>query len=107
MSNWADYIKGITGDARQEEVAVRVGVKQSTVSRWLRGQTIPGDTAVVALLAQEYGRNPVEAFIAAGMLDLDDWTDGALASDSVALLIELGIEDGRTLHQDDRDTRGA
>jgi transcriptional regulator with XRE-family HTH domain len=66
---WGRYVKYVIGDDDQTTVAARVGVSQPTVGRWLKGM-VP-DPGAVAALAEEYGRSVPEAFVAAGMLTVD------------------------------------
>lgn len=69
---WSAYLRKISGDAPQKDIAKKVGVTQPTVSRWLSAGLVPNDAAVVAHVAQQYERNPLEAFVAAGMLSPED-----------------------------------
>lgn len=78
-SMWAAYLEAVSGEDTQTDIANRLGIAQSTVSRWLDGRTVPTNSAVVAKFAQVYGRNPIEAMVAAGMLDLI--TAGAALTD--------------------------
>lgn len=89
---WAAYVRRITGDTTQKEIADRTGVNQTTISRWLRATNDPSHAGNVAALAIEYGRNPLEAFVAAGLLELDVALRG-LDQDSLDLLAE--VEGGR------------
>lgn len=67
METWAEYVKKLTGGESQDAVGEKVGVSGSTISRWRAGKR-PGDPAEVAALAQAYGGDVLEAFIAAGYL---------------------------------------
>lgn len=66
--SWVTYLQRITDGARQVEIAKRTGLNQANLSRWMRGETVPTDAAVVAHFAECYGANVLEALIAAGML---------------------------------------
>jgi transcriptional regulator with XRE-family HTH domain len=68
-NEWGRYVRYVIGDDDQTTVAARVGVSQPTVGRWLKGM-VP-DPGTVAALAEEYGRSVPEAFVAAGMLTVD------------------------------------
>lgn len=68
---WSAYVCAVIGDEAQQEVADAVGVSQATISRWKAGETVPTSHAAVASLALHYGRNPIEAMVAAGMLDVE------------------------------------
>ena len=69
MNNtWQAYVLRIMAQDEQADAAERVGVSQATVSRWRAGRYVPTEAAVVASFARAYGRNPLEAFVAAGML---------------------------------------
>lgn len=66
MTTWAAYVRRLIGSDTQAAVEARAGIHQTTVSRWLKGQTPqPGEAA---RLAQAYGGNVLEAFVAAGFL---------------------------------------
>lgn len=52
----------------QGEFATALGSNQPTISRWLNGLYVPDNAAEVAHMARKLGRNPLEAFVAAGML---------------------------------------
>lgn len=67
MSKWSEYVRELTGNEPQDEVGARIGVSGSTISRWRSGKN-PGNPAEVALLAQKYNREVLEAFVAAGYL---------------------------------------
>lgn len=85
---WAAYVFDLAGDRTQDEVAELVGTNQTTVGRWLRGAKVPTDAVTVAHVARSCGRNPLEAFVAAGMLDEDEAGRG-LSQDSRNLLAHL------------------
>ncbi len=88
MSNevWGRYVQYVIGDDDQTKAAARVGVSQPTVGRWIKGQ-VP-DAAHVAALAQEYDRSVPEAYVAAGMLTVDQ-VGRALSKSSRNLLADL------------------
>lgn len=71
---WAVYVTVVSAGAeeRQQDVAERSGVTQATISRWAGGKATPTNPAKVAAFAKAYGRNVLEAFIAAGMLEEED-----------------------------------
>lgn len=69
---WAAYVRTAIGDDTQETVARRSGIHQPTISRWLRGvQPQPSAPNVVAF-ARAYGLPPVQALVAAGVLNADE-----------------------------------
>jgi hypothetical protein len=88
---WADYVRAVTRGARQQVIADRLSesVHQATVSRWLRGDKVPISAAVVAHFARTYERNPLEAFVAAGMLTVEEAGRG-LSSVERQFLNQLG-----------------
>lgn len=92
MSVWANYVKAVTEPEShaQKEIAARAGVVQSTVGRWIRGSYTPDDAAVVAKFAESYGRNPVEAWVAAGVLTVEA-AGVALTKSDLAFLEECGL----------------
>jgi len=67
MSDWAKYVDSLTQGESQDAVGAKVGVAGSTISRWRSGSR-PGKPAEVAAFAVTYGRNVLEAFVAAGFL---------------------------------------
>jgi len=94
VSNWVEYVARLLGDEQQVVTAQRLGVNQGTISRWRTGKKVPTDAALIAAFAAEYGRNPVEAFVAAGALSWEVAKD-ALDADSRRLLAEIGVEGAR------------
>lgn len=85
---WSAYVTHLAGSRTQEEVAALVGTNQTTIGRWLRGTKVPTDAATVAHVSRSCGRNPLEGFVAAGMLDEDEAGRG-LDSESRDLLAGL------------------
>lgn len=90
-SAWPQYVERVSGTTDRAAIGKLAGLSASAASRWMTGATKPTQAGNVAHFAQECGRNPVEAFVAAGLLDLDD-TLGALGRESLDLLAEIGIE---------------
>lgn len=58
----------VTSHASRAEVAAAAGVDPASVSRWKTGRNTPSADRVIAV-ARHYGRNPIEALVAAGYLD--------------------------------------
>lgn len=87
-SQWPAYVEKVSGTTSRKAISDASGVHPSSVSRWFNGATQPTDAGNVAALAVAYKRNPVEAFVAAGLLELKD-AIGALTPDEVALLAEV------------------
>lgn len=93
---WSDYVREITrGSAQkaetQAEIGELVGVHQSTIGRWLRDdEPHPTDAAQIAKFAQAFDRNPLEAFVAAGILSEEEAGAG-LKADSRKLLDDLRV----------------
>ena len=85
---WAVYVLDLADGRTQSEVAELAGTNQTTVGRWLSGSKVPTDAAHVAKIARAFGRNPLEAFVAAGMLDEDEAGRG-LSDESRARLAML------------------
>ncbi len=107
--HWSEYVTACAKGRRQSDLAVLVGVDQSTVSRWLKGKGSP--TAENAMtLARVAGDSPITGLLAAGFLREDEVdgvvrvADGLGASTSDALLAELGRRLG--LHVSVRNERG-
>lgn len=91
MSKWSEYVKLVVRDEPQAVVRERLGMSQSTASRWMSGTYSPSDAATIAHFARTYGRNPLEAFVVAGVLEMDQVLP-ALNDDAVHLLAELGFQ---------------
>lgn len=73
MKKWAQYFSRLTAGLTQTQVAEKIGVAdQTTVGRWRRGETSPKDPSVVATVAQKFGANVLEAFVAAGFLNREE-----------------------------------
>lgn len=64
---WAAYVRRLMGDEQGADLARRISAGAPAISRWRNG-LVP-NSANVADLARAYGHNPLEAFVAAGMLD--------------------------------------
>lgn len=69
---WSEYVRREMGGRRQADVALVVGVNQTTVSRWIndKGQRPNADNAIA--FARAVGGNPVEALLVLGMLEPND-----------------------------------
>ena len=66
--NWPEYLRRITGNATQAQIAERIGIGRLSVCNWLHGKTNPKAETVIAV-ARVYQRSPIEALLAAGYLD--------------------------------------
>lgn len=64
---WARYVRRVSNGAGGSEIEKKTGIRQSNISRWLNEGTTP-QPAQAAKLAQSYGENVLEAFVAAGFL---------------------------------------
>lgn len=69
-SNWARYVRRISGDAGGSQIEQKTGIGQSNVSRWFTGTT--PTPAHAAKFAQSYDGNVLEAFVAAGFLTREE-----------------------------------
>ena len=87
---WSAYVVHLAEDRTQGRVAEMVGgtTNQTTVGRWLSGAKVPTDAATAAQFARAFGRNPLEAFVAAGMLEESEAGRG-LSDESRRLLSGL------------------
>jgi transcriptional regulator with XRE-family HTH domain len=94
--DWTEYVAAGVAGRNQGDIAVLVGVSQSTVSRWARG--VGGQPSVenVMSFARAVGDTPVAGLLAAGYLRHDE-LDGVIRlstglSDATtdSLLTELG-----------------
>ena len=84
VNTWQKYVQIVgedSSDMTQTAIGERTGIAQSTISRWLRGTKLPTEAAQVAKFAQSYKRNPLEAFVAAGMLTEAEAGRGLSAAD--------------------------
>lgn len=88
-NTWMAYLATIAPYTADNAIAKKTGVQQSMMSKWRHGQASPGLKMVTAV-ATAYGRNPVEAYVAAGLIDLD-LVIKSLRMDSILLLRELGF----------------
>lgn len=68
---WSKYIDATCNDAKNTEIARKVGVDPATVGRWRTGSTDPNPRQVVAY-ARAFGRSAAEALVAAGYLTADE-----------------------------------
>lgn len=80
---WSAYVTRLLmgSGKRESEFLAGLSVQQGTFNRWKNGKAVPDKAAVVAEFARQVGRNPLEAFVAAGMLDLDEAGRGLSAED--------------------------
>lgn len=98
MDIWAKYVAEIrvmAGGPTQDQMAEKTGVPQGTISRWLDAKNPSRDPANVAQFAKGYERNVLEAFVAAGLLEVEDARAG-MDDDSVAFLER--VKRGRKLN---------
>lgn len=66
---WWEYVQKVTGGAKQTAIAERTGIAQSSVNRW---QTVIPKSENVISFAKAYNRPPLEALLAAGIVNDDD-----------------------------------
>jgi transcriptional regulator with XRE-family HTH domain len=71
MTTWATYVARVARTDVSTEIAKATGINQSSVYRWLKEEATP-TTAHAARFAQTYGRNVLEAFVAAGFLTAEE-----------------------------------
>ena len=69
-SRWWQYVQAVTGEANSSEIAKRMSIDPSHLTRWKGGQapTFP----FVTKFARAYGRPVLEAFVAAEFLSEED-----------------------------------
>jgi transcriptional regulator with XRE-family HTH domain len=67
MTPWAEYVIRTSGTDVSTDIASATGIAQSSVYRWLHKEASPS-TAHAARFAQTYGRQVLEAFVAAEFL---------------------------------------
>lgn len=90
---WAAYVATFGQGMTQAQIGQKAGVDQATVGRWLNGKNVPTDAAVVANLALAFGRNPLEAFVAASFLT-EEQAGRGLEAESREVLAELRLQTG-------------
>lgn len=91
-NSWSEYVNALIElGEKQIDVSRRTGVDQTTLSRWIGGESRGVTSKSVARFARGYGRPVLEAFVAAGFMsakeagiknvqspDLTKFTDGQL-----------------------------
>lgn len=65
-TKWARYVRRVAGTNSPSEIEGHTSIGQSSISRWMSG-TSPSP-AHAAKFAQSYGRNVLEAFVAADFI---------------------------------------
>lgn len=96
FNDWTEYVLTVIEPGeRQVDIARRTGIDQTTVSRWLNGESKAITPPSVRKFAIAYRRPVLEAFVVAGFLtsgearlrqsDVIDWK----SVDSEVLLREL------------------
>lgn len=75
MSNdWGTYLRAITDGSSGAEIARKLGVSDSKVSYWKRGERPPTISEAIAV-SRAFGRPPLEGLVAAGYLAADEVSD--------------------------------
>jgi transcriptional regulator with XRE-family HTH domain len=69
-STWWAYVQRVAGPVQNTQIADRVGIDKSAITRWSRGNRPEADFAV--RFARGYGRPPAEALAAAGYMSTDE-----------------------------------
>lgn len=91
---WPAYLEAVSGTTSRKDIARAISkvtpkpVAPSTVTNWFGGKHRPTNAAHVAAVALAYNRSPLEAFVAARLLDIGTAAAG-LAEESIALLARL------------------
>lgn len=91
MNLWSEYVQRLyadSGSGSEDEFVQGMSINQSTLGRWRRGVKTPDRAVVVAEFARDLGRNPVEAFVAADMLTIEE-AGRALSAGERAFLVGL------------------
>lgn len=70
ITGWWDYVLQVAPGEGQAEIARRVGVDRSAITRWRNGAG--ADARFAIKFARAYGRPPVEALVAAGLLEPEE-----------------------------------
>lgn len=63
---WWIFVQQTSGDAKQQDIANKVGIDQSHISRWKQGY--PPGVPFVVKFAEAYGRSVLEALVAAEII---------------------------------------
>lgn len=66
--HWANFVRDITHGDMQTVIAQRSGIHQTTISRWLNGESTRMRAETIVQLARSYDANVLEALIAAGVI---------------------------------------
>ncbi len=67
-----------------------IKLDQTTVSHWRRGTIVPPRGTIVSAVGVAFKREPLEALVAAGIVDID-WVVDSLSSNALATLKKIGI----------------
>lgn len=95
-ATWLAYLDVIAPFMSDNAIALKSGVQQTMVSKWRRGQSAPGLSAVTRI-CEAFGRNPVEGYVAAELIDID-LVVGSLRQNSLNLLAEIGVVPSQKVH---------
>lgn len=88
--SWPAYVVRVAKTNNRAEIAKKAGISPSAASRWLTGKTSPTNAAHVAQFALKCKRGPVEAFVAANLLDFSD-AIGALDQEALDTLAAVEV----------------
>lgn len=92
MANtWWTYVQARAGEVHQKDIAIRLGVNPTTVSRWAR-EGAPSPEKVINF-ARVTGRPPVEALVAAGYLRADEADEAIEVGTSLEDVDDNGLLD--------------
>jgi transcriptional regulator with XRE-family HTH domain len=72
MESWQEYVRRVSGGLTQVEIAVKTGIAQSNVGRWLRGEPGAPKAESAVALARAFNQPPIEALVAAGYLTAEE-----------------------------------
>jgi transcriptional regulator with XRE-family HTH domain len=64
---WQQWLASISDGATQQEIAEKVGVSRSTVSRWSKREVAGAE--MVLQIAAAFGADPVRGLVASGWID--------------------------------------
>jgi hypothetical protein len=87
MSAFATWFERVTNGASHRAAAAAVDMSNATVSRWFKIDQPPADGVVA--LARAYGADPIEALIAIGILEPEEYPRTVREVNSYELLQEL------------------
>lgn len=103
---WSLYVQQLLDESgkRESEFIRDLSVQQGTFNRWRTGRSVPDKAALVAEFARELDRNPLEAFVAAGMLSMEE-AGRSLTAQERRFLSSLSPQEALAAHESEDKIR--